>query len=165
LSATIELTVDAKEPCESGNKPALDQILLKIIVPMFNHFDMISNLGDDFVSNDLFHVCLFKHVVACKFETMNVYSSMLGWFNDEHCQPFDINTSFTYMCKMSCNIFMPFTSRDDILALYVMTFEECSCINVSRVNKRRKIKMDDLYIYNVYTLSLLLATFQIKQRR
>ena len=25
--------------------------------------------------------------------------------------------------------------------------------------------MDDIYIYNMYTLSLLLATFQIKQRR
>ena len=36
LSAPIELTVDAKEP-------------------MFNHFDMTSNLGDDSVSNDLLH--------------------------------------------------------------------------------------------------------------
>ena len=34
---------------------------------MFNHFDMTSNLGDDSMSNDLLHVCLFKHVVACKF--------------------------------------------------------------------------------------------------
>ena len=34
LSAPNELTVDAKEP-------------------MFNHFDMTSNLGDDSVSNDL----------------------------------------------------------------------------------------------------------------
>ena len=67
-SAPIELTVDAKEPCESGNKPDLDQIHLKIIVPMFNHFDMTSNLGDDSVLNDLLHVCLFKHVVACKFD-------------------------------------------------------------------------------------------------
>ena len=25
--------------------------------------------------------------------------------------------------------------------------------------------MDDIYIYNVYTFSLLLATFQIRQRR
>ena len=49
LSAPIELTVDAKEP-------------------MFNHFDMTSNLGDDSVSNDLLHVCLFKHAVACKFD-------------------------------------------------------------------------------------------------
>ena len=66
LSAPIELTIDAKES-------------------MFNHFDMTSNLGDDSVSNDLLHVCLFKHVVACKFDASKVYSPMLGWFNDEHC--------------------------------------------------------------------------------
>ena len=29
----------------------------------------------------------------------------------------------------------------------------------------RSIKTDDIYIYNVYTLSLVLARFQIKQRR
>ena len=56
LSAPIELTIDAKEP-------------------MFNHFDMTSNLGDDSVLNDLLHVCLFKHVVACKFDASKVYSS------------------------------------------------------------------------------------------
>ena len=67
LSAPIELTVDAKEL-------------------MFNHFDMASNLGDDSVSNDLLHVCLFKHVVACKFDASKVYSPKLGWFNDENCQ-------------------------------------------------------------------------------
>ena len=44
LSAPVELTVDAKESCESGNKSDLDQIHLKIIMPMFNHFDMTSNL-------------------------------------------------------------------------------------------------------------------------
>ena len=66
LSAPIVLTVDAKEP-------------------MFNHFDMTSNLGDDSMSNDLLHVCLFKHVVPCNFDASKVYSPMLGWFNDEHC--------------------------------------------------------------------------------
>ena len=91
LSAPNELTVDAKEP-------------------MFNHFDMTSNLGDDSVSNDLLHVCLFKHVVACKFDASKVYSPMLGWFNDEYCQSFHMNKSFTYMCKLSCNTFMPSTS-------------------------------------------------------
>ena len=45
---------------------------------MFNHFDMTSNLGDDSVSNDLLHVCLFKHVVECKFDASKVYSPMLG---------------------------------------------------------------------------------------
>ena len=29
---------------------------------------------------------------------------------DEHCQSFEMNKSFTYMCKLSCNIFMPLTS-------------------------------------------------------
>ena len=139
LSAPIELTIDAKEPCESGNKSNLDYICLKIVVPMFNHFGMTSNLGDG--------------------------SSRLGWFNDEHCQYFVIIKSFTYMCKLSCNIFMPLTSCDSILDLYFMTFEGCSCITVSHVPQLRSVKMHDIYIYNVYTLSLLLATFQIKQRR
>ena len=74
LSAPIELTVDAKEP-------------------MFNHFDMTSNLGDDSVSNDLLHVLLFKHVV----DASKVYSPMLGWFNDEHFQSFEMNKSFLYV--------------------------------------------------------------------
>ena len=95
-SAPIEIT--EKESCESGNQSDLDQIRLKIIVPMFNHFDMTSNLGDDSVSNNLLHVCLFKHVVACKFETINVYSPMLGWFNDKHFPSCDMNKCFTYMC-------------------------------------------------------------------
>ena len=60
LSAPIELAVDVKEPCESGNKSDLDQIHCKLVVPMFNHFDMTSNLGDDSVSNDLFHFCLLS---------------------------------------------------------------------------------------------------------
>ena len=45
------------------------------------------------------------------------------------------------------------------------TYESYSCIHVSYVQKPREVKMDDIYIYNMYTLSLLLATFQIKQRR
>ncbi len=159
------VTIDAKEPCESGNKSDLDQIHLKITVPMFNHFDMTSNLGDASMSNDLLHVFLFKHVVACKFDTTKVYSPTLGWFSDKHCQPFDMTKSFTYMCKLSCNIFMPLTSWGNILALYFMTFEECFCITVSHVPQLRSVKMDDIYIYNMYTLSILLATFQIKQRR
>ena len=97
LSEPIELNIDAKEPCESGNNSNLDQIRLKIIVPMFNPFNMTSNLVDG--------------------------SSMLGWFNDKHCQSFDMNKSFTYMCKVSCNIFMPLTSCDNILALYFTTSE------------------------------------------
>ena len=139
LSEPIELTIDAKESSESGNKSDLDQICLKIIVPMFNHFDMTSNLGDG--------------------------SSMLGWFNDEYCQSFHMNKSFTYMCKLSCNIFMPSTSCANFLALDFMNYASYSSIHVSYMQKSREVKMDDIYIYNMYTLSLLLATFQIKQRR
>ena len=139
VSEPIELTIDAKEPFESGNKSDLDQIRVKIVVPMFNHFDMTSNLGDG--------------------------SSRLGWFNDEHCQSFVTIKSFTYMCKLSCNIFMPSTSCDNILALYFMNYESYSSIHVSYVRKLREVKMDDIYIYNMYTLSIFLPTFQIKQRR
>ena len=148
-----------KEPCESRNKLDLDQICLKIILPLFNHFDMTSNFGDDSVPNDMLHICLFKHVVASKFGIIQVYLPMLGWFNDKHCQSFDMNKDFTYMCKLSCNILMPSTSCDNILALYFMTFE------VSHVPQLRSRKIDDIYIYNMYTLSLLLAIFQTKQRR
>ena len=132
---------------------------------MFNHFDMASNLGDDSVSNDLLHVCSFKHVVACKFDASKVYSPKLGWFKDEHCESFEMNKSFTYMCKLSSNIFMPSTSCDNFLALVFMNYEIYSCIHVSYVQKSREVKLDDIYIYNMYTLSPLLAIFQIKQRR
>ena len=98
LSAPIELTVDAKESCELENQSDLDKINLKIIVPMFNHFDMTSNLGDHSVSNDLLHVFLFKHVVACKFDARKVYSPMLGLFNDEYCQSFDMNKRASLIC-------------------------------------------------------------------
>ena len=107
---------------------------------MFNHFVMTSNLGDDSMSNDLLHVCLFKHLEACKFETMKAYSPMLGWFKDEHFQSFDMNKDFTYMRKLSCNIFMPSTSCDNILALYFITYESYSGIHVSYVQKPRKVK-------------------------
>ena len=123
---------------------------------MFNHFDMTSNLGDDSMPNDLLHVCLFKHVVACKFDASKVYSPVLGWFNDEHFQSFEMNKSFTYICKLSCNIFVPST-YDNISASDFMNYENDSCIHVSFVQKPREVKIND--IYNMYTLSLLLATF------
>ena len=69
------------------------------------------------------------------------------------------------MCKLSCNIFMPSTSCDNISASEFMNYENNSCIHVSFVQKPREVKMDDTYIYNMYNLSLLLATFHIKQRR
>ena len=68
------------------------------------------------------------------------------------------------MCKPSYNIFMP-SIYDNILALYFMIYKSYSCIHVSYVQKSREVKMDGIYIYNMYTLSLLLATFQIKQCR
>ena len=46
-----------------------------------------------------------------------------------------------------------------------MIYESYLCIHVSYVQKSREVKMDDIYIYNMYTLSLLLARFQIKQRQ
>ena len=146
LSAPIKLIVDAKEA-------------------MFNHFDMTSNLGDVSVSNELSHVFLFKHVATCKFDASKVYSPMLGWLNDEHWQSFDMNKSFTYMYNLSCNIFIPSNTSDNILALHFMNYESYSCIHMSYVQKSREVKTDDIYIYNMYTLSPLLATFQIKQRR
>ena len=36
---------------------------------------------------------------------------------------------------------------------------------MSYVHKTREVKMDEIYIYNMYALSILLAIFQIKQRR
>ena len=68
------------------------------------------------------------------------------------------------MCKLSCNIYMPST-YDNILTLDFMTYESYSCIHMSYVQKSRKIKMDYIYIYNMYTLSLLLATFQNKHHQ
>ena len=68
------------------------------------------------------------------------------------------------MCKLSCNIFVPLTSCENILALHFTTFEGCSCITVSHVHQMRSVKTDYIYIYNEYTLSLLLARFH-KQRR
>lgn len=39
------------------------------------------------------------------------------------------------------------------------------CIATLIVQQGRETKTDDIYIYHAYTLSLLLAYFQIKQRR
>ena len=57
------------------------------------------------------------------------------------------------------------TSCDNVLALDFMNYASYSSIHVSYVQKSWEVKMDDIYIYNMYTLSFLLATFQIKQRR
>ena len=60
---------------------------------------------------------------------------------------------------------MPSTSCDNILALYFMNYESYSSIHVSYVRKLTEVKMDDIYVYNMYTLSIFLPKFQIKQRR
>ena len=90
------------------------------------------------MSNDLLHVCLFKHVVACKFYAIKVYSPMLGWFNDGHFQPFEMNKSFNYMCILSCNIFIPSTSCDNILASDFMNYESYSCIHGHKCKNQGK---------------------------
>src|ERR1043165_9338838 len=155
----VELPVDLSTPS------ILDNHVTIMKLPMLTHFDMTSNLGDDSASNDLLHDYLVKPIVACPSKKINVYSPLLGWFNDKHCKSLDMNKSFTYICKLSCNTFMSFTYCDDHISLYFTTYESYSYIHVLHVQKLREVRMDDIYIYNMYTLSLLKATFQIKQRR
>src|ERR1041384_1650691 len=149
----VELPVDLSTPS------ILDNHVTIMKLPMLNHFDMTSNLGDDSASNDLLHDYLVKPIVACPSKTINVYSPLLGWFNDEHCKSLDMNKSFTYICKLSCNTFMSFTYCDDHISLYFTTYESYSYIHVLHVQKLREVRMDDIYIYNMYTLSLLKTTF------
>src|SRR3954465_2410702 len=155
----VELPVDLSTPS------ILDNHVTIMKLPMLNHFGMTSNLGDDSASNDLLHDYLVKPVVACPSKNINVSLPVLGWFNDEHCKSLDMNKSFTYICKLSCTTFISFTFCDDHISLFFMTYESYSYIHVLHVQKLREIRMDDVYIYNMYTLSLLIATFQIKQRR
>src|SRR4051812_8367120 len=81
------------------------------------------------------------------FEKINVYSPLLRWFNDEHCKYLDMNKSFTYICKLSCNTFMSFTYCDDHISLYFTTYESYSYIHVLHVQKLREVRMDYMYIY------------------
>src|ERR1041385_5200604 len=155
----VELPVDLSTPSILDNRVTI----LKL--PMLNHFDMTSNLGDDSASNDWLHDYLVKPVVACPSKNINISSPVLGWFHDEHCTSLDMNKSFTYICKLSCNTFMSFMYCDDHISLYFTTYESYSYIHVLHVQKLREVRIDDIYIYNMYTLSLLLATFQIKKRR
>src|ERR1041385_3270626 len=60
---------------------------------------------------------------------------------------------------------MSFMYCDDHICLYFTTYESYSYIHVLHVQKLREVRMGDIYIYNLYTLFLLIATFQIKQRR
>ena len=117
------------------------------------------------MSNSLKHDYLSKKVVASSSYTLNFYSPLLGWFNDKHCEYDCMNKSFTYICKLHCNRLMWFIFADHSLNLYFTRHDNYHHINVSYVQQLRDIKMGDIYIYHVYTLSLLLFLFQKKQRR
>ena len=54
-------------------------------------------------------------------------------------QEYTCDKSFTYMCKLSCDIFMPSTC-DNFLALDFMNYESYSSIHVSYVQKSREVK-------------------------
>ena len=82
---------------------------------------------------------------------------MLEWFNDGHCKKNVITKSFTYICKSCCNTFLGIVS--------CVNFDNHSCINMLLLQQLREIKMDDIYIHNMYTLFLLFDMSQIKQRR
>ena len=107
----------------------------------------------------LLHNCLFEHDVARHFQTLNFRLPMLGWCNDEHFHVLDdINMCLTYICKLSCDACG--NDSNDLLSYY--NNYVCSTLNVQQ---GRRIKMDDVYIYHVHTLSLLLACLQNKHRR
>ena len=60
---------------------------------------------------------------------------------------------------------MPSTSCANFLALDFMNYASYSSIHMSYMQKSGEVKMDDIYIYNMYTVSIFLPKFQIKQRR
>ena len=92
-------------------------------------------------------------------------SPSLGWFNDEFCMLDYMNKSFAYICKLSCNSFMWFICCDNYLTSYFTRHDNDHRINMSYVQQLRDVRTDDIYIYHVYTLSLLLTMFQTKRRR
>ena len=132
---------------------------------MLSHFDMTSNFGINYGPNTLLQNCLFQHDVAQNFETLNFELPILGWFNDEYNTLEDAILCFTYICKLSCNTFMWFVSCDNSLALYFTRHANYPRQNVAYAQLLRGVKTDDIYIYHVYTLSLLLTMFQEKRRR
>src|SRR3954464_14089159 len=89
VACLIDLNTSCVElPTDLTTPSILDNRVTFMKKPVFNHFDMTSNLGDDTTSNDLLHNCLVKPVVACPSKTIIAYSPMLEWFNDEHYQSF-----------------------------------------------------------------------------
>jgi hypothetical protein len=130
---------------------------------MLDHFDMTFNVVDNDVANKLIHDGLsctrFEHIVNSHGKTMNFFSPMLGWFNDKHCEINYINDCFTYICKLSCDI--SYWNLCNTLLIHYKQYL-CKSINVKNV---KGVKMDDIYIYHVHTLSLVLACLQNKHRR
>jgi hypothetical protein len=122
-------------------------------VYMFNHFDMTSNNGIAHTPRSLVHGHLSKHMVATNLESLNFYISMLGWFNDKRYNIYDPNMCFTYICKLGFNSYS-WNIVNYMLSYYAQYL--CKPLNVKHMGR---VKMDDIYIYHVHTLSLLLACF------
>ena len=124
--------------------------------------------------NNLVHVCSnssalsctgFEHIVRCSWKPTNFYSPPLGWFNDELCTFDYMNKCFTSICKLCCNDLIWFLSCDNSSPSYFTRHANYKSITLSYVEQIRQIKTDDIYIYHVYALSLLLVMFQKKHRR
>jgi hypothetical protein len=121
------------------------------LIRMLDHFDMTSNSGINFMPNNMLHDSLFKPVVACNFEILNFGVPTLGWFNDGHCKVNYNDKCFTYICNLSCHTcFWNMTNR-------VRHYYELYSCEVLIVKHVRGVKTDDIYIYHVFTLSLLLV--------
>jgi hypothetical protein len=133
------------------------------LLQMLDHFHMTFNVVDNDMANKLIHDGLsctrFEHIVNSHGKTMNFSSPMLGWFNDKHCEINYINDCFTYICKLSCDI--SYWNLCNTLLIHYKQYL-CKSINVKNV---KGVKMDDIYIYHVHTLSLVLACLQNKHRR
>jgi hypothetical protein len=98
-----------------------------------------------------------------KFGTSEIhlfYFEILGMlqFNDDHYEPQVYKIYFTYICKLSCDECWNMTSK---LLRYYNNYL-CSTLNVQ---KGKRVKMDDIYIYHAHTLFLLLACLQNKHHR
>ena len=89
------------------------------IMHALSHFDMTSNVDDNYVPNNLIHVCLnscalsrtgFEHTVNCRCDTTNFYSPPLGWFNDKRCKSSYMNKCFIIFAHcvaiMACSLFL-----------------------------------------------------------
>jgi hypothetical protein len=117
-------------------------------VYMPSRFDMTSNNNVDYGPNSS------KHSVFTHLESLHFCAKLLGWFNDEH---YNLQDN-TFICKLSCDERWNMTSK---LLRYYNNYL-CWTLNLQ---KGKGVKMDDIYIYHVHTLFLLLACLQNKHRR